>query len=276
LTALDKYYLQPDGGARAHVLFEKMNIHILPEILTITCVKSTANDGDQEVVVENDGFQLRDLQRLKSEMRYFPALSTPYVKGNGNLTTWKPQQDLSPSEFDAWNTYWADSYAARIGRAKALLHILYGFAPITPNMQNFVFEYDPAKKAFARTILRDVLDFRMHTSWARLILSSDADFEKALDKSLVDPASPFKVDPKLPKTIQNIFQYEATTQSPVAPPGVMMLKTSEAGVYAPLDPANDLEYTSRTSNDNVTTTKWRIKVAKPGELVPDLILPADR
>lgn len=264
MLAMDYHY--ENRGVKSEVTEAKKQLVILPEALTVTCLKSTIMEDGQVVNVVNDGFQLRDLSRLDSKMRYFPALSTPYVKGNGNFKTWKPQQDLTEDEFKEWNMFWSTNYAARIGETKALLHILYGFAPLTPNMQNFVFEVDPASMTLKRTILRDVLDFRLHTSWVRVCLSAEGDQEKTLQTSLCDSSSPLSLDPTLPSRIKKLFTYEATTNAPTAdtnPP--KLLSVSETGTYAPLD-VNDLE-TKKITQNGTTNDVEVVKVVKPGEVL---------
>ena len=262
MLAMDHHY--ENRGLREDVNNAKKALVILPEVLTVTCLKSTILEDGKQVEVVNDGFQLRDLSRLDSKMRYFPALSTPYVKGNGNFKTWICQQDLSEDDFKNWNTYWSTGYAARIGETKALLHILYGFAPLTPNMQNFVFEVDPATMALKRTVLRDVLDFRLHTSWVRMALSADGDQEKALQTSLCDPGTPLSLDPSLPLRIKNLFRYEATTNAPTAD-AFKMLSTSETGTYSPLDPIDIVKV--KLTQNNTTNEVEQIKAAKPGEIL---------
>ena len=173
MTAMDTLYTARNSD---HINQNKKEIVLLPELLTVTAKQAeiyelkrdkTAFDpkidyhfGEQVYVkktIQQDGFQLRDLSQMDPSKRYFPALSATYVPGNGDLATWKPEQLLSDgAEFDGWDAYWATNYAARIGKAKALLHLFYGFAPLTPNMQNFLFEVDPTdpkKPVFTRTFV---------------------------------------------------------------------------------------------------------------------------
>ena len=171
MDALDALYATRNSS---HVNEHKKEIVILPELLTVTAKESEIYELKQEKtpfdptsnfhfgeqvyvkkIIKQDGFQLRDLSRMNPSMRYFPALSATYVPGNGDLATWKPEQLLTDDEYKLWDSYWDTNYAARIGKAKALLHVFYGFAPLTPNMQNFLFEVDATKKppAFTRTFV---------------------------------------------------------------------------------------------------------------------------
>ncbi|KIW88829.1 uncharacterized protein Z519_10313 [Cladophialophora bantiana CBS 173.52] len=244
----NKATLEPDtvvATLRTEFLLAMDRYYETRGALTATCLKSTLVEDSIPVEVKNDGFQFRDLSRLDPAMRYFPALSMPYVKGNGNLTTWQPQQELSGNDFQAWKTYWSTKYAARIGETKALLHLLYGFAPLTSNMQNFVLEVDPKDpKTLKRAVLLDVLDFRLHTSWVRLALSAEGGQEKALQTSLCDVNSPLNLDPSLPDRIKNF---------------------SQTGAYAPLDP-NHIIKVQQTQN-NTTVEVEQIKEAKPSEVL---------
>ncbi|EXJ67258.1 uncharacterized protein A1O5_09905 [Cladophialophora psammophila CBS 110553] len=117
-------------------------------------------------------------------------------------------------------------------------------------MQNFVFEMDPKDpKTLKRTVLRDMLDFRLPTSWVRLALSAEGEQETALQTSLCDANSPLNLDRSLPDRIKNLFMYKASTKAPTSESeDVKMLSTSETGVYAPLDP-NDVIKVQQTQNN---------------------------
>lgn len=155
VKALDAKFASNDAVTKLKI----DKIAILPEILTVTVPESTfypkwkqgpAKRGDS-VTVRHDGFQLRDLAAMNRNLRYFPALSVPWVTAvavnnspaKHDLSTFKSQYDMDDAEFHAWDEYWSKNYAVRVGQAKALIHLLYGFQPQTPNSQNFVLEFDP-------------------------------------------------------------------------------------------------------------------------------------
>lgn len=192
---------------------------ILPELLTVTCTDATLDGG------ANDGFQLRDLSRLHRGARYFPPLSIPYVGNQAGVADQKP-----PVNFDvrstyfaglagdatnatAWSKYWGSEFASRLGQAKAVLHLVYGLQPLTPNAQNFLLEYpDDNLYSVTRVVLRDILDMKLHSDWVATVYS-DRPATNVSSVSIATLAGHFVGD----AAVTRLLQYEATAPSIVAP-----------------------------------------------------------
>jgi len=107
-----------------------------------------------------------------------------------------------------------------------------------------VFEFEPTDTTnFRRTVLRDVLDFRLHTSWVRLALS-----EKGPNDFLQTPLTDLDrnrclmVEAKLPRRIPKSLRYEFCAPWPLAEgdEDITLLHASETGVYNPLDLDRDI------------------------------------
>ncbi|KAJ7241354.1 hypothetical protein B0H12DRAFT_45681 [Mycena haematopus] len=174
-------------------------IIVLPELLTVTCTDATIDGGS------GDGFQLRDLSRLNGAAYYFPPLSIPYVGRSEPFVQAHPVNfdirsdyfaglagDLTKAPF--WADFWAGEFASRIGQAKAVLHLVYGLQPLTPNAQNFLLEFpDKTMEATGRVVVRDILDMKLHSDWVATVLS-DRPYTDVSPVSLATLAGHFKCD----------------------------------------------------------------------------------
>jgi len=213
-------------------------IVILPELLTVTCVDASLDEGMQ------DGFQLRDLTRLHRGSHYVPALSVPYL-GNRDVvpvTDASQQQKLllpgeigytppPPVNFDTrsdyfdgligpaagdWANFWSQEFASRIGQAKAILHLVYGLQPLTPNAQNFLLEFPivPGDKmvSTSRVVTRDVLDMKLHSEWVATVLTTRMPID-VTSTSIAGLAGRFRGFGPGDEAIVYLLQYEATAPS---------------------------------------------------------------
>lgn len=135
------------------------DVLVLPEILTVT-----EDLGDSP----GDGFQVRDLSRLRTDHVYFPALSIPYVGAGAPVAFGVLADRWAGRDDDAWAAFWEQHYAARLGAVKAALLIRYGLQLGTPNSQNFLLEFDATMRPTGRIVVRDLGDAMLHTEvvWA--------------------------------------------------------------------------------------------------------------
>ena len=100
---------------------------VLPEVLTVTCTRRDIDDGS------GDGFQ-----------------------------PWSAIEKDGPKA--GWGNFWSDAFASGIGRAKAVLHLVYGLQPLTPNSQNVLLEFESdTLEPTPRVVARDVLDMKFHS-----------------------------------------------------------------------------------------------------------------
>ncbi|KAJ7219816.1 hypothetical protein B0H12DRAFT_315972 [Mycena haematopus] len=222
-------------------------IIVLPELLTVTCTDATIDGGS------GDGFQLRDLSRLNGAAYYFPPLSIPYVGRSEPFVQAHPVNfdirsdyfaglagDLTKAPF--WADFWAGEFASRIGQAKAVLHLVYGLQPLTPNAQNFLLEFpDKTMEATGRVVVRDILDMKLHSDWVATVLS-DRPYTDVSPVSLATLAGHFKCDSA---AVVQLLQYEATAPSIVTPGGHSMIVDSETHA-AKADAAGRTQYFAGT------------------------------
>ncbi|KAF8188832.1 hypothetical protein K438DRAFT_2145851 [Mycena galopus ATCC 62051] len=221
-------------------------IIVLPELLTVTCTDATIDGG------AGDGFQLRDLSRLDRAAHYFPPLSIPYVGRSAPFVQAQPvnfdvRSDYfaglagNPAETCFWANFWASEFASRIGQAKAVLHLVYGLQPLTPNAQNFLLEFsDKTMQDAGRVVVRDILDMKLHSDWVATVLS-DRPYTDVSPVSLATLAGHFKG----PIPVVQLLHYEATTPSIVTPGGRSMIVDSETHA-AKADAAGRTQYFAGT------------------------------
>lgn len=146
--------------------FSDPDLLILSEVLTIV----EPSRSPSAFRYAGDGFQVRDLRGLKSEMIYFPPISIPFVDTELKALKKRYETLTGPdtTAAKAWIEFWTSRFAQNIGRAKALLLLRYGLQSLTPNAQNFLIELKPDLKPTGRVVLRDVGDFLLHreVTWA--------------------------------------------------------------------------------------------------------------
>lgn len=213
-------------GARA--LVNSRAIVVLPEVLTVTCIDPSLDDKT------GDGFQLRDLSRLSRDMMYFPPLSIPYVGRSTDAAhpvnfndrseyfaglADTPGHVVAPYSWD-WASYWSDNFASRVGQAKAILHLVYGLQPLTPNAQNFLLEMSPDSMSANRVVCRDILDMKLHSDWVATIFGARAN---PLDTT---PVSLAKIDFKGFQPVVALLEYEKRAPS-IFDPAHSMIADSE-------------------------------------------------
>jgi hypothetical protein len=163
-------YANPGSGLINEII-------ILPEVLTVTCTNPAIDGGSR------DGFPLRNISGLNPSKEYFTPISIPFVSfpkpGSGAVDYTKCDFTTPASlraaigeidKRDGWINFWADSFAKRIGRAKAILHIHYGLQCLTPNSQNFLPEFDDTMSTVSKAVLRDVLDMKLRSEWVQTVM----------------------------------------------------------------------------------------------------------
>lgn len=206
-------FLEAQGSKGAKALVNSRAIAVLPEVLTVTCT-DPALDGDT-----TDGFQLRDLSRLSKDWVYFPPLSIPYV-GRTAVPDSPVNFDVRSEYFAGlatvsgappgtevdWATYWSGNFAGLVGKAKAILHLVYGLQPLTPNAQNFLLEISPDMKSTRRVVCRDILDMKLHSDWVVTMFGTNP-----LDPV---PRSLVNVEFKGFSPVTALLKYEKTSLTP--------------------------------------------------------------
>ena len=224
---------------------------VLPEILTVVCTnpKYTIVKGPadkKKSIVDNDGFQLRDIGGLNPEKTHFPPISIPFL-GVGTPVDFKTLEAAwsfvdNQKGRDGWKEFWKKNYAKRIGRAKAILHLCYGLQHLSPNAQNFLLEFgsnmneppvEDNNEKVGQTAVRDVLDFKLHTEWVRTVCGpplkgKNGPYHPASLKALSD-SSEIIFDNECPKEFEPLWRllnFERTMPS-AAHPETTILAESE-------------------------------------------------
>ena len=155
------------------------------------------------------------------------AASTPtnnFVDFAKYAAPWSAITDQGPKAL--WVKFWDVNFARRIGRAKAILHMVYGLQCLTPNSQNFLLEFDKSMvNENGRTVLRDVLDMKLHSDWVQTVMG-------AAVPSLVESLTALWENPKILQKLQSavesdngvpgigtelhkLLTFEATVRSPI-------------------------------------------------------------
>jgi hypothetical protein len=102
------------------------------------------------------GLVVRDYSDLKNENHYMAGLSLPYVG-----------EKIAETNGADFNEFWAKSYAAVVGQAKAQLLLFTGMQMATPNSQNLIVEFDPQYVPTGRFVFRDLSDTKLYQPVAR-------------------------------------------------------------------------------------------------------------
>jgi hypothetical protein len=141
---------------------------VLPEVLTVT--RRGADD-----LASGDGFQVRDLSRLKRDMVYFPALSIPFIgAGSDALDFDHLCPRWSAVDVNVWWRFWTSAFAERIGETKARLLVRYGLQASTPNAQNYLIEMTRDMQPTGRIVFRDLGDAFLHTDLVWMMFGPNA------------------------------------------------------------------------------------------------------
>jgi hypothetical protein len=94
-----------------------------------------------------DGILIRDVSIISDGNYYLPALSIPYVG-----------RAIAEINGQPFAEFWAENYAAKLGRAKARMLLRYGTQMVTPNAQNFLIRMDRNLSPLPQIVARDLPD----------------------------------------------------------------------------------------------------------------------
>ena len=187
-------------------------IVVLTELLSIN--EKVARNG------KTDGVQVRDISILNKDLIYVPPLSIPVIDKDFKTRS-SEFINLTDKE---WCDFWRRSWAASLGKAKALFLLRYGLQHLNPNVQNYLIEFEPGvprPKPTGRVVIRDLQDAALQREVVWALYGPE------------EPPPPAKED--LIKLKLGVLSYEftkdvigdsqetGTTNPQFGPPGMQML-----------------------------------------------------
>jgi hypothetical protein len=121
------------------------------EILTVTAECKT------EKGVIRDGFQIRDITGMRSDLSYLPAHAIPYSEGA-----------FFRSSVDDDVEFWREHFTIPCGRAKARMLLEFGLIHSSANAQNFLIAFN-RYVGIGAFVLRDIGDTYWHQDMLKQI-----------------------------------------------------------------------------------------------------------